>query len=397
MKLPLKIIIIFITFLNLSYFLFNKKIYAEENIKLKVIFNKTYGGENSDEAYSIRSKKLGGYIVAGVTTSKKTEDSDFWVLRLNTTGGIIWKKTYGDLNEEKAACINTTTDGGFIVTGTYLPEEDRGSDIWIIKLNEKGDIRWQKKYGQEGAEIPYFIEQTKDNGYIIAGSTTSEGEGGTDLLILKLDRKGNITWKKVLGGGGFDEAHCVHQTTDKGYIVAGSTGSKGAGGVDAWIIKLSSKGKIIWEKTFGGVHTDDVFDIKQTKDGGYIITGYSDSYSTAWRDIWVIKIDKKGIKMWDKVFGGIGIDEGHSIVQTKTGEYVIAGSTTTKGTGFADFWILKINKKGDLIWEQTFGGKGEDRAYSIDLTEDGGYVIAGFTQSRGSGASDFYVIKIQEK
>ncbi|MBU1076507.1 MAG: hypothetical protein KKH98_04400 [Spirochaetes bacterium] len=365
----------------------------------EVVFDQVFGGKNEDVAHSIRSKKYSGTVTAGYTSSKKTGDSDFWILRLSPKGKVIWEKSYGGLGEEKAYSINTTKDGGFICTGTILSKEERGSDIWILKLSGKGDVQWMKKIENTAVETARDIMQTSDGGYILAGSTTSEGSGFSDFLIIKLNNKGNITWKKVFGGSGQDEAFSIDQTHDMGYIVAGTTGSKGAGGVDGWVIKLDKNGKALWEKTLGGQQTDALYHVSLTKDNGFILSGYSDSYASIWRDGWVIKLDQNGKRIFEKVYGGEGVDEIRSIKETQKGEYIAAGSTTSKGTGpgGADIWVIKIGKDGKKIWDHTFGGKGEDQAYSIDITEDGGYAIAGFTGSRGKGESDFNIIKILEK
>lgn len=395
----MKVLLYFLSILVFIHLFIHNKICYSANKgdqPLKVIFDKTYGAKDEEKAFCIQTKKYLGYIIAGHQISKRG-DYDFYLLRLNSKGGLMWKKNYGHKSEEKATAVYTTKDGGFIVVGTALIGDNRGSDIWLIKLSSKGDVQWSKIYGKKAVETVNAVTETSDGSFLIAGSTSSEGKGFSDFLLIKFNKKGKLLWKKVIGGAGNDEAFAIHEIRGGGYIVAGSTGSKGAGGVDGWIVKLSPKGKILWDRTIGGRLTDEIFDIKQTKDNGYILTGYSDSYSTIWRDVWIIKLDQNGKTVWEEVLGEMGVDEGRSVIENRKGEYIIAGSYTSQETGFADIWILKIDKNGKKVWEQAFGNKKEDKAYSIVEDEHGAYVVTGYSTSAKGENIDIRVIKLKEK
>jgi len=262
---------------------------------------KTYGGSGGDFASSIQQTTDGGYIVAGSTYSfgASYDYFDFWVLKLDSNGNVTWQKTYGGSGDDVATSIQQTTDGGYIVAGltdSFGVAGYENDDFWVLKLDSNGNITWQKTYGGSDYDYAYSIQQTTDGGYIVAGSTGSFGADYGDSWVLKLDSNGNVTWQKTYGGSGDDVASSIQQTTDGGYIVAGSTDSFGAGGSDAWVLKLGSNGNVTWQKTYGGSGDDVATSIQQTTDGGYIVAGSTDSFGAGGYDydFWVLKLDSSG-------------------------------------------------------------------------------------------------------
>jgi uncharacterized delta-60 repeat protein len=199
-------------------------------------------------------------------------------------------------------------------------------------------------------------------------------------------------WQKTYGGSGDDYAYSIQQTTDGGYIVAGWTSSFGAGNYDFYVIKLDANGNKVWEKTFGGSSEDRAYSIQQTTDGGYIVAGWTYSFGAGIYDVYIIKLDADGNKVWEKTFGGSGWDEAFSIQQTTDGGYIVAGWTSSFGAGWEDVYIIKLDADGNKVWEKTFGGSGWDEAFSIQQTTDGGYIVAGYTD--GAGNTNVYVIRM---
>ena len=200
-----------------------------------------------------------------------------------------------------------------------------------------------------------------------------------------MDKIKDISWQKTFGGKDNDGASSIQQTTDGGYIIAGDKGG------DVYILKLNSKGEIEWQKTFGAKDYDEANSIQQTADGGYIVAGDKGG------DVYILKLNSKGEVEWQKTFGGEGIAGAFSIQQTKDGGYIVAGLTEPFGSEEADVYILKLNSKGDLEWQKTFGGGDDDVATSIQQTMDGGYIVAGWTKSFGSGGEDAYILKLDSK
>jgi len=261
---------------------------------------RVYGGDSYDIANSIQQTTDGGYIVAGYTSSFGAGNDDAWVLKLNSSGDVIWQKTYGGSGYDYAYSIQQTTDGGYIVAGK-LYFGSGANDFWVLKLNSRGDVdeilqSWQKTYGgsnYDSDDYAYSIQQTTDGGYIVAGQTYSFGAGNGDAWVLKLNSSGDVIWQKTYGGSNYDSAYSIQQTTDGGYIVAGIY-SFWAGNDGTWVLKLNSSGDVIWQKTYGGSGYDYAYSIQQTTDGGYIVAGNTYSFGADDYDIWVLKLDSNG-------------------------------------------------------------------------------------------------------
>jgi len=360
-------------------------------------WQKTFGGKNDDEANSIQQTTDGGYIVAGSTESLGTGGKDVYILKLNSKGEIEWQRIFDGGSNDQATSIQQTTDGGYIVAGWTESFSSGGTDGYILKLNSNGGVEWQKTFGGKYNDEAYSIQQTTDGGYIVAGETYSFETGGYyDVYILKLNSKGEIEWQKTFGGDGFDIAMSIQQTADGGYIIAGSTYSFGAGKEDVYILKLNAKGEVEWQKTFGGKYIDEAYSIQQTADGGYIVAGCTESFGFGLyvRHVYILKLNPKGEVEWEKTFGEDTLDIAMSVQQTTDGGYIIAGWTYSFDSDSQDVYILKLNSKGEVEWQKTFGGKEDDIAKSIKQTTDGGYIVAGWTKSFGFGGYDAYFLKL---
>jgi uncharacterized delta-60 repeat protein len=355
---------------------------------------KTYGGSGNDQVWSVQQTGDGGCILAGWTASFGAGGNDFWVLRLDSTGSVVWQKAYGGALQDDARCVKQTSDGGYVVAGETNSFGTGGLDFWVLRLNSNGSIVWQKTYGGTGDDTAWSVEQTADGGYIVGGQTASFGAGSIDAWVLKLDSNGSVTWQKTYGGSGADVLRSVGQSSDGGYIVAGYTISFGAGTLDAWILKLSSNGSVTWQKTYGGYSDDYVTSIQETQDGGYIAAGTTLSFGAGSYNIWVLKLDSNGSAVWQKTYGGAGGDYADSVQQTSDGGYIVAGHTSSFGAGSWDAWVLKLDSAGSLTWQKTYGGSDNDQVYSVRQTTDGGYILAGFATSFGAGGSDVWAIKL---
>jgi uncharacterized delta-60 repeat protein len=358
----------------------------------QVVWQKTFGGSDDDRARSVQETIDGGYIVAGYTWSS-SEREDVYILKLDANGNKLWEKTFGGSDNDGAWSIQQTNDGGYVVAG-YTSSFGAGSyDVYVLKLDATGTKVWEKTFGGSYDDRAYCIQQTSDGGYIVAGYTWSSSEW-EDVYILKLDANGNKLWEKTFGGSDNDGAWFIQQTIDGGYIVAGYTKSYGSGWYNAYLLKLDGAGNKVWEKVFGGSSWDEARSIQQTNDGGYVVAGYTSSFGAGSYDVYVLKLDTSGKEVWSKTFGGSSDDLAWSIQQTNDGGYIVAGYTKSFGAGSEDVYILKLDANGNKLWEKTFGGSYDERAYCIQQTSDGGYIVAGYTSSFGVGNYDVYIIKM---
>jgi hypothetical protein len=253
---------------------------------------------------------------------------------------------------------------------------------------------FQKDIGGAQYSVGTNMKVTADSGFIMAGITMAFGAGGYDFYVIKTNHNGDTDWTRTYGGAGDDEATSVQQTTDGGYIIAGYSNSFTAGNYAVYLVKTNSKGDTLWTKTYGGLVYDEGSRVEQTKDGGYIIVGNTKSYGQGQDDIYLIKTNALGDTTWTKVYGGTGDDLGNDVQQTADLGYIITGQTNSFGAGGYDVYLIKTNANGDTTWTKTYGGPSDDLSAIVRATPiDGGYIIVGATASYGFGSDNIYVIK----
>ena len=254
------------------------------------------------------------------------------------------------------------------------------------------DEEWNVTFGGPVGDWGMSVEQTSDGGYILTGFVDFNYGDDCQVGLIKTDSNGNKQWDKTFGlETHIDSGHSVQQTTDGGYILSGKTESFGSGSYDVWLIKTDVDGNELWNRTFGGSGMDSGNSVQQTADGGYIIVSYTESYDVGGGDAWLIKTDEYGDEVWNKTFGGAKHDRGLSVRQTSDGGYIFTGGTKSFGSG--DMWLIKTNSNGDKEWEKTFGGNKGEEGWSVQQTSDERYVVAGYTSSYGAGGRDVWLIK----
>ena len=348
-------------------------------------WNKTYGTEYLEYASSVVQTSDGGYAIAGYVKYMDTW-VNFLLVKTDADGNVQWNKTYGGGGiyvdeQDYAFSVIQTYDGGYAIAGVKYTYAE-GGDFWLVKTDACGDMMWNKTYDGAEDDWAYSVIQTGDGGYVIAGYSTSLGG-----WLIKTDAFGNLEWNKTYDGA----LYSLIQTSDGGYALAGY--HDGYWG-DAWLVKTDAHGNMMWSKTYGGTYDEAVVSVVQTSDGGYAIAGYTASFGAGYADFWLVKTDVFGNLEWNKTYGGPYSDYATSIVQAVDGGYVIGGSTTSFGAGGYDLWLVKTDTSGNILWSQTYGGAHNDQAFSLVETMDGGYAIAGYTESFGAGESDFWLIKL---
>jgi len=400
---------------------------------LNILWQNTIGGDDDDRLYTMDKTTDGGFILGGRSLSNisgdKTEDAigngDFWVVKVDSNGEIEWQNTIGGTFDDHLYSINQTSDGGYILGGISnsnisgdKTENVMGAlDYWIVKINSLGDVEWDNTVGGNGEDYLYSIEQTFDDGYYlggysnsnISGDKTENSMGENDIWVVKLNENGIVEWDNTIGGSNYDSIRSLFVTSDGGSILGGTSGSDISGDKtensiglsDFWVVKLNPDGLIEWQNTIGGTESDWIESISQTSDGGYIVGGVSESdisgdkteNSNGGFDFWVIKLDNSGTVVWQNTIGGNNIDTLKSICETDDGGFFIAGSSTsdisgdkTENTmGGSDYWVVKLNSLGSIEGQNTIGGNNAEAAYSAVQLNDGSFLLSGFSNSDISG------------
>ena len=379
-------------------------------------WNRTYGGSSDDVGTYGQQTKDGGYIITGYTSSygadapfswliKVQHRGDLWLIKTDAKGHKEWDRTYGGLGKDLGFFVQQTKDEGYIIVGGKKSFWIVGNyDLWIIKTDAKGNVLWDRTFGGSGEDLGFSVQQTNDDGYIIAGYTSFTN--GKKAWVIKIDSQGNKQLDMATGRAD-SEAASIGLTKDGGYIIAGYTPSSGSGKEDVWLIKTNSKLHWDWLKTFGGPSRDLGLSVQETEDGGYIIAGLTESFGAGKGDVWLIKTDPKGDKEWDRTFGGSNFDSGASVQQTRDGGYIITGYNTITTDNVRSYsrlfnsanigrvWLIKTDSKGIELWNETFGGTRNDWGNSVQETRDGGYIITGVTESYGAGKEDVWLIKVR--
>jgi len=371
-------------------------------VSAAIMWSKTYGGAKA-EGHSgtgtganiypvVIQTSDGGFLLTGDTSSYGAGSNDAYLVKTDANGEMQWNKTYGGSLNESACLVWPTSDGGYAlacITNSYGAGD---YDAWLLKIDANGNMLWNKTYGGTGDDSGYIAIQTADGGYILCAMTNSFGAGNYDNWLIKTDSFGNMLWNKTYGGTGIDIPGGLILTADGGYAIVSFSGS--FGGFKGWLIKTDSSGNMLWNKTYGIGAASLTYSGIQMADGGYTLVGAT--YLAGKTDAWLIRTDSFGNMLWNKTYGGTGDDAGWLSMQMDDGGYLIIGVTSSFGAGGQDGWLFRTDATGNMLWNKTYGGAGTEFVDQILQTSDGGYIMAGYTDSFGAGSTDLWLIKTDE-
>jgi hypothetical protein len=346
----------------------------------EVEWTRTFGGDSTDVAWSVQQTRDGGYIFAGETQSFGAIGyRDVLVVRINSNGIADWYQLYGGIGNDIAYTVLQAMDGDFVVLGFTTSWGAGGSDMYVAKLDNQGDTLWTRVYGGQSEDRARCGQQTDDAGYIFAGLTRMLS--GTDwIFMVKTDSLGDTLWTRAYGGTNDITIWSVRQTNDGGYILAGYIEYDGMLDYDYYVARTDSMGDTLWTRTYGGEEYDWARSVQPTFDGGFIIAGTSYSFGAGVCDMYVVKTDSSGDTLWTHTYGGIYGESAYSILPLSDGGFAIAGGTSSFGVGPHNIYLVRINAQGDTLWTLAFGDEYRVDAYSMALTDDGGYIVAGTIQ-----------------
>lgn len=357
----------------------------------------TYGTTSGDWCEAIYPTYDGGFIVGGNTLDPAggVGSIDVLLLKLSDRGRVLWQRIYDSSSHLWPRSVLQTVDGGYFLAGIHRATDQATSmEVWAMKLDGEGQIVWDRTYGGDDWDRTYSFAQTSDGGFLLMGCTRSfvDKPMYEDFWVLKLDGGGNVLWERTYGGDRSDRGLAMALTQDGGCVLAGCTASFGARGNDFWLVKLDEAGDVEWGKAYGGHLGEIPYSVQQTVDGGYIMAGTTGSYGAGTDDALVLRLDSNGDILWQRAYGGFATDFAVSARETDIG-FVVSGHTTSFGAGSRDLWVFQLDRDGNIAWEKTFGGPGDEAGNSIHPLANG-YMIGGYTWSFGQGVDDILLIKI---
>ena len=363
------------------------------------MWSQTYGGSLDDEAAAIVQTGDGGYAIAGTTYSFGAGSADFWLIKTDANETIQRNQTYGGAGADSAYSMVQTSDGGYALAGETYSSGAGDSDFWLVKVDSSGSMQWNKTYGEPTADRANSIIQTNDGGYALAGYSTGKN-ASNDLWFVKTDSMGNMQWNRTYGGSRWDDADSVIQTSDGGYMLAGTTNSLSDDTYiphDCWLVKTDSDGNMEWNKTYdkdGG--SDGANSLLQTSDGGYTLAGHTGGFIG--QNVWIIKTDSDGNRIWDVIWSNREPARTSSLIQTSDGGYAITGWTDSLDgyAGMSSYlFLVKVDVNGNIQWNSTYEGLGDNKALFAVQTDNGGYAMAGTTRSTDEGSHyDIWFTKV---
>ena len=364
---------------------------------IAITFSKTFGYDYMDSGDSVQETQDGGYIIAGTTNSYETL-ADIWMIKTDQNGEEEWSQIYGGNGIDRGFAVDQTNDGGFIIGG-YTESFGNGlKDVWIIKTDSSGNTRWEYTFGDIKDDYCNDIKQTTDGGYIVCGATTLPHKGHCDIWLIKIDLNGTQLWDATFSyENSADQGFSVVETMSGDFVVAGYSSPGSYGFADLRLFKTDALGTLIWDKLYGGDDYDEGYAVCETMSGGLVVAGTSESFGNGLDDGWLIKTDSAGELEWEQIFGGDNRDIANDIAETIEGGFIMTGSTNSFNNGDYDNWVIKTDINGNMIWEQIYGGDRDDGGRAISQTSDGGYIITGYTYSFGTGNSDLWLLKIDSQ
>ncbi|PCH68092.1 MAG: hypothetical protein COC01_04515 [Bacteroidetes bacterium] len=354
----------------------------------------SYGGSNEESLKCINELSDGNLLAVGNTNSFGEGGTDIFLEKLDQNGNLIWAKTYGKAGEDLGYSVDQTSDGGFLIVGETTSEGAGFTDVYVLKTDSLGNLQWSNTYGSSGYDYGYKMLETPGGDYFILGYTGYFGSGSRDIYLLKLDNSGNVQWTKTFGDTLDDVGYDMQYAQDGNIIIAGKTMSFGSQAGDIYLLKIDTLGSILWSNAYATDKEDVANAVYPTSDGGFIIGGYTAGFSAGKKDALLMKVDSAGNQEWSYLYGGEMDDEIQSIIESSTGKYYLSGYSYSFNTGDQDAYVLKVTDNGALVWANIYGGDNDDDAYKVIETSTGKIVVAGATNSLTSTTKSAFVFEV---
>ncbi len=370
---------------------------TEQKELFKSVFEKVYGGGRDDVAQGVVALENKDAAIVGTCNSFDAKRTDICVTRINRDGDMAWRLMLGGEKEDEGKAISRALDGSIFVLGmTKSLSKEYDKDLYIAKISLDGKLIWEKAIGGNRDEYPGGIIGTDDGGMVAVGSTESYGRGDKNIYIAKLDSNGNLISAKNIGSDAQEEARSVTRMRNGALALVGLREVRNGDYEQFFIMKLDQNGKQIWSKTYGGSDFDALNGVTPTIDDGLVAVGETRSFDSDQTDLTVMKYDTNGNLMWHKIYGFKYYEYGNAVTLMRDGGFLLAGGTNTLGKGGHDMYVLVLDKDGELVWSHAYGKENEDKANGVALLSDGSVLLVGSSDSYTLNYG-FYMVKIGEK
>jgi hypothetical protein len=321
------------------------------------------------------------------------QNADLYLVKTDSEGGILWSRTLGGPAWDYATAIQETQDGGYVLAGSTSSFGAGDQDILLVRMDAQGIVLWSATFGGPADERAEGLSIGPAGDILVFGTTHSYGAGSGDLYLVKADANGVEIWSRTYGGTEDEMAGSFERTRDGGFILVGTTRSFGSGKRDVYVVRTNSLGDRIWDKRHGSEDHDVAYGVKETTDGGCVIVGATQGTDSGTWDVYLIRLDAQGEALWHRTWGDGGYEVGYSVMEAADLGFFVSGYKDPFGSDKWDVYLIRTDEEGEILWSATYGGEGNDRADALQQAADGSLVIAGSTDGSGSGGWDMYLVR----
>ncbi len=353
---------------------------------------RTFGGAAEDRAYGLARAPAGGWLLAGNSREGPGLSFDALLLRLDREGRSLWERRFGGPDTDQVFAIASTRDGGAAAAGHTRSQGAGESDLWLFRLDARGNLLWERVLGGAANERARGIAAAPEGGFLVSGFTASRGAGDRDAWILRIDAAGRVLWERVLGGPGDDGAFHASPHPEGGFAIVGYWGQES--GYDLWVLRLDETGEELWSHRFDRSAFEAATAVSTLPDGGLVVAGVTGMPDSLQDNVWLAGLDREGAVRWERMLGGPARDNAWAITPRAAGGAVVAAATSSQGAGSADAWLFAVDASGEMVWERIVGGAKWDKPMALESGVDGALVVAGTTTTRGAGYEDYWIFEL---
>lgn len=357
-------------------------------------WNRTYGGGEADAGISVIEVSTGGFACIGYTKSSGAGAADVWLVRTAVDGTPQWTQTYGGTEDDHGHSIQEIAAGGFIILGSTESYGSGSKDWFLIRVSADGTFLLGHAYGGSDSDEATSVIEVSGGDLVLVGDIQNSDTKDHDVWLMRTDYLGYEIWNHTYGGVFNDFGRDVIEVNAGGFALVGFTQSYGAGDYDVYLIRTEANGNLLWSRTYGGSSFENSGALIEVSTGGFAIIGTTRSSGHGSNDMFLVRTDASGNMLWNKTYGGLDDEGGYSLIEVSTGGFALVGYSESFGAGDADFWVVRTDVDGNVLWNQTFGGVNYDLARSIVEVSTGGFVVTGTTSSFGGGYFDLWLLHV---